>query len=285
LKVERVSGDTYARIADGDSIYDGWGANQGFVTTKEGAVVVDTGFTAGAARALIDEVKKKSPAPARLVVNTHDHSDHVFGNSLFDELSPIIMAHANCRSRLIEMGKERMNGYRRFDPRLKSALKGLRICPPRLTFQEEMDFMLGEKRIRLLHPRKTAHTTGDTMVFLPDERVLFAGDVLWVRYHPNLEDADIEGWLSALEGISKMRVDYIVPGHGPVTDKTSIAPLARYIRDFDAVFSKLVRDGLSKERIVEELVMEGTEEWLLSMIVERNVGVLYERYRKRIKEA
>ena len=123
------------------------------------------------------------------------------------------------------------------------------------------------------------------MVFLPDERVLFAGDVLWVRYHPNLEDADIEGWLGALEGISKMRVDYIVPGHGPVADKTSIAPLARYIRDFDAMFRRLVRDGLSKERIAEELVMGGTEEWLLKMIVERNVGILYERYRRRIMEA
>jgi cyclase len=285
LKVERVSGSAFARIADGDSIYDGWGANQGFITTKEGAVVVDTGFTAGAARALLSEVKKKGRTPARLVVNTHDHSDHVFGNSIFDELSPTIMAHANCRARLIEMGKERMNGYRRFDKRLKTALNGLRICPPRLTYEEEMDFMLGGKRIRLLHPRRAAHTTGDTMVFMPDEKVLFAGDVLWVGYHPNLEDADIEGWLSALEAISRMRVDYIVPGHGPVADKTSIAPLAKYIRDFDAMFRRLVREGLSKGRIAEELAMEGTEEWLLKMIVERNVGVLYERYRKRIKEA
>jgi len=97
LKVERVYGNAYARIADGDSIYDGWGANQGFITTKEGAVVVDTGFTAGSAKGLLREVRKRSPAPARLVVNTHDHSDHVFGNSIFDPLSPAFVAHANCR--------------------------------------------------------------------------------------------------------------------------------------------------------------------------------------------
>jgi glyoxylase-like metal-dependent hydrolase (beta-lactamase superfamily II) len=285
LKVERVSGDAYARIANGDSIYDGWGANQGFVTTKEGAVVVDTGFTFGSATSLLREVRKKSRAPARLVVNTHDHSDHVFGNSIFDEISPAIIAHANCRARLLEMGMERMSGYRRFDARLKSALTGLRICPPRITYQEEMDFTLGETTLRLLHPGKGAHTSGDTMVFLPDEKVLFAGDVVWAGYHPNLEDADVGGWLTALEGISKMSVDHIVPGHGPVAGKSCVAPLAKYLRDFDASFKRLVRDGVPKERIAEELVMEGTRDWRLKMIVERNVSVLYERYRERITEA
>jgi glyoxylase-like metal-dependent hydrolase (beta-lactamase superfamily II) len=285
LKVERVSRRAYARIADGDSIYDGWGANQGFVTTIEGAAVVDTGFTFGSATSLLREVRKESPAPVRFVVNTHDHSDHVFGNSIFDEISPAIIAHANCRARLIEMGTERISGYRRFDATLRSALKGLRICPPRITYQEEIDFTLGETTLRLLHPGKGAHTSGDTMVYLPDEKVLFAGDVLWVGYHPNLEDADIGGWLRALGGISKMSVDHIVPGHGPVAGKSSVAPLAKYLRNFDASFKRLVREGVPKERIAEELVMEGTEEWRLKMIVERNVSVLYERYRGRIREA
>ncbi len=285
MKVERVSGEAYARIAAGDSIYDGWGANQGFVSTKWGAMVVDTGFTSASAKGLLREVTRKTPGPVRLVVNTHDHSDHVFGNSVFEYLSPAIMAHANCRARLIEMGGVRMSGYRRFDSRLRSALKGLRVCPPQLTYQEEMDFTLGGARIKLLHPTKGAHTSGDTMVLLPDEKVLFAGDVVWVGYHPNLEDADIRGWLSTLEGVSRMSVDHIVPGHGPVADKSCIAPLAKYLRDFDAGFTRLARDDVPKRRIAEELVMEGTENWRLKMIVERNVGILYERYRARLTEA
>ena len=279
MKVERVSGNAYARIADGDSIYDGWGANQGFVATKEGTVIVDTGFTSSSARGLLREVKKRAPAPARLVVNTHDHSDHVFGNSAFDELSPAILAHTNCRTRLLEMGRVRMNGYLRFDARLRSALKGLRIVPPQITYEDEMDFRVGGTRLRLVHPQSGAHTTGDTMVLLPDERVLFAGDVIWVGFHPNLEDANIEGWLNALEAVSKMGVDHIVPGHGPVADKSCIAPLAKYLRYFDANFIRLARENVPKRQIAQSVVTEGTEEWKLKMIVERNVDILYDRYR------
>ena len=279
MKVERVSVGAYARLADGDSIYDGWGANQGIITTSEGAAVVDTGFTALSARGLVREVRRRSSAPVRLVVNTHDHSDHVFGNSVFGGVSPVIVGHANCRSRLVEMGRARMGGYRRFDARLKSAMSGLRICPPQVTYQEAAEFRMGEATLQLIHPKNGAHTSGDTMVFLPEEKVLFAGDVVWVRYHPNLEDADIGGWLRALEAISKMSVDHIVPGHGEVADKSCVAPLARYLRQFDASFRKLVRDGVPKRRLAEELDMAGTDGWRLKMIVERNVDILYDRYR------
>jgi cyclase len=279
LKVERVSGTAYARIAGGDSIYEGWGANQGIVTTSEGCVVVDTGFTASSARSLLREARRRGSAPVRLVLNTHDHSDHVFGNSVFDEeASPVILAHANCKARLLELGRERMGGYRRFDARLKSELTGLRICPPQVTYREGAELTMGETTFRLVHPRRRAHTSGDTMVFMPEEKVLFAGDVVWVGYHPNLEDADIEGWLKALEAISRMNPDLIVPGHGPVADKRCIAPLARYLRRFDASFRKLVHDGATKQRVVEELEVDGPDGWRLEMMVQRNVDILYDRY-------
>ncbi len=279
MKLQRVSGRAFARIAEGDSIYDGWGANQGFLTTREGNMVVDTGFTARAAKGLLHDVRAKSSAPIRLVVNSHDHSDHVFGNSVFGKVSSCIVAHANCRSRLLELGRERIVGYRNFDTRLRSALLGLRIHPAQLTYEDGMDFTLGETTVKLIHPKDGAHTTGDTMVLIPEEKVLFAGDVVWVDYHPNLEDANIEGWIRALEAISKMDVDYVVPGHGPVSDKSCVAPLARYLRDYDRRFRSLVRDGVPRQELAKELEIAGTDEWSLKMIVGRNVDALYERYR------
>ena len=281
MKVQEVSRGAYARLADGDSIYDGWGANQGFVTTRDGTLVVDSGFTAQAAKGLLAEMRKRKAKNARILVNTHDHSDHVFGNSLF-ESSSLIVAHANCRRRLIELGSKRIATYRRFDARLKSSLKGLTISPPVLTYQEEMEFELGGTVFRLLHPKVGAHTSGDTMVLLPEQRILFAGDVLWVGYHPNLEDANIGGWLDALEAISRMRIDLLVPGHGQVADKASIAPLASYLRDFDRGFTELVREGVPKDRISLELESLGARDWKLKTIVERNVDLLYRAYAAKV---
>jgi len=240
---------------------------------------VDTGFTTISAKALLRDIRASGSAPVRLIVNTHDHSDHVFGNSVFEEDSPLILAHVNCRSRLLELGSERMLGYRALDERLKSDLTGLRISPPQVTYEDEVELSIGQTTFRFIHPKKGAHTSGDTMVLLPDEKVLFAGDVLWVGYHPNLEDANFEGWLHALDAITRMKVDRIVPGHGRVADKSCIAPLAAYLREFDSRLRKLVRDGVPKERISEELEIPGTDEWSLKMIVQRNVDILYDRYR------
>jgi len=279
MKIVKVSAKANARLAAGDSIYDGWGANQGFVTTSEGAVVVDTGFTTISAKALLRDIRASGSAPVRLVVNTHDHSDHVFGNSVFEENTPLILAHVNCRSRLIEMGNERMRGYRNLDERLKSDLTGLRILPPQVTYEGEVELSIGQTNFRFIHPKKAAHTTGDTMVLLPDERVLFAGDVVWVGYHPNIEDADIEGWLQTLDEIARMKVDYIVPGHGRVADKSCIAPLVSYLRQFDTGMKKLVRENVPKDGIAEKLELPGTDRWSLKTIVQRNVDILYDKYR------
>jgi len=279
LRATRVSANSFARIAVDDSIYNGWGANQGFVTCREGTLVIDTGFTRASAAALLRDVRRRSSSKSTIVVNSHDHSDHVFGNSLF-EPSSMIIAHANCRARLLELGDERIKGYRRFDKPLRSALKGLRISLPQVTYAKETDFMLGRTAFRLIHPEDGAHTLGDTMVLVPDEKVLFAGDVAWVDYHPNLEDANIEGWIRVLEGVSRMDVDCVVPGHGPISDKGFAAPLAKYLRRFDAGFRKLVREQVPRRSITDHLELPGAEDWLLKMILQRNIDLLYDKYAK-----
>lgn len=277
-----MAGTSYAKLAGGDSIYDGWGANQGFFLANGGSLVVDTGFTYQSAATLLREVRRRGRSNSTLVVNTHDHSDHVFGNSLF-EPSALTLAHANCKSRLIELGEERIKGYRRFDKKLSSALKGLSISPARLTYSDdEVSFDVGEASMKLIHPRDGAHTMGDTMVLLPEERILFAGDVVWVDYHPNLEDANIAGWLDSLQKISQMKVDHIVPGHGPIADKRCIVPLARYLRHFDEGLSKLVRENIPKEELAKHLELPGSDSWMLRMIVQRNIDILYERYVERV---
>jgi cyclase len=276
-----VSEGVYAVLGKSDSIYDGWGANQGFIVTDGGVVVVDTGFTKTASENLMREIKAKTKEPIRLVVNTHDHSDHVFGNSVFALACPATISHTVCKTQLVKFGDSRMQGYRKLDARLRESINGLKITPPSATYDDDFTLRVGETEIKFIHPLNGAHTRGDTILYLPQRRVLFAGDIAWVKYHPNLEDANIPGWIGALERIDKMDVEDVVPGHGEVAGKESCRSLSEYLSRFDDKFKEMATKGDPKDRITKELLDLGESDWKLPMIVERNVEILYPRYAAR----
>ena len=270
----------FSLVGKSDAMADGWGANQGFVVTSDGVVVIDTGFTRPRARELWAEVKRATDAPPRIIVNTHDHSDHVFGNSTVADGSIPIFSHANCRRRLVKLGNSRVEGYRKLDE-MRGPLEGLSIVPPQVTFDSEMAVKVCDTEIRFIHPGH-AHTSGDTMVHLPGRKVLFAGDVLWEGYHPNLEDGSVPGWVSALGRVIDMDLNVVVPGHGRPTGKRSAKELAGYLKWFDSGLKEAARRGLSAEDAARTLQAPGSDRWKLGMIVRRNAEVLLPRYRARL---
>lgn len=280
MSVVEVASGIYARVAQGDEIYDGWGANQGFIVAEKGVVVIDSGFTRGVALSLLREIRKRTRLPVRLVINTHDHSDHVFGNSVFESSGALILGHSVCRSRMEELGATRMRGYRGHDARLRKGMSGLRVTPPSVSYSETARMNLLGREVELIHP-PAAHTRGDTMVLLPEEKVLFAGDVAWEAYHPNLEDGDVPGWIDALRTIERMEVADIVPGHGRVTDRSSATRLSEYIAWFDAKMKDLAARKSTSEEAAEELRAPGSDGWKLKMIIRRNVDVLLPGYKRR----
>lgn len=273
-----ISKGVFAFLGEDDTMEEGWGANQGFVATDAGVVVIDTGFTMGRAEGLRGAIRQETSAPIKLVVNTHDHSDHVFGNSVFADDDPLIVSHSWCRKRLHRLGPRRLAGYTKVQG-MASRLKGLTILEPQAVFDRGFELTLGGVRFALIHPRG-AHTLGDTMVYLPEQKVLFAGDVLWKDYHPNLEDADITGWLTALKELSRMDVKQVVPGHGPVTDPGSAQVLANYISRFDHLVNEAVSRGSPLGDVEKDIMQPDNESWKLRMIVRRNLDILSPRYRK-----
>ena len=271
MPLQRIADDVFANLGKSDSIYDGWGANQTFIITDAGVILVDTGFTSSISRSLLQEIKKNTDKPVKLVINTHDHSDHIFGNSLFSKAT--ILAHANCTARIIERGEERIEAYRKFDKRLKEDIMGLSIIPPQKTYSKDFAEHIGERTLKMIHPPKGAHTNGDTMVLLPDEKILISGDIISVNYHPNLEDANISAWIRLLEVVKKLKIDQIIPGHGAVASKEHVGIFADYLRKFDAEVRKSVNEGTKEVPIID-----GSEAWNLKMIVERNFRLLYNKY-------
>src|SRR5690606_33535436 len=192
-------------------------SNAGFIAAGEESVAIDALFSPRMTQAFQDAVKKVAPSPVRSLINTHHHVDHTLGNALFPDA--VIVAHAKAREEIAR------NGYPRqrlvatapwFDEELPDEVP---IRLPSVTFDTRLTMHAGDHRLELLHAGH-AHTVGDILVHLPEQRILFAGDVCFFYVTPLAFEGNIPGLVTALHAIESMGdVDTIVPGHGPIGDK------------------------------------------------------------------
>ena len=213
------------------------GANATILRARQGAIVVDTTSSAADMRGLLDAVGV-SAGDVRLVINTHCHSDHTWGNQLFD--CPIL-AHRLCREAMLASLEGAWSPDRirasiaergRSDPRwaeeMQRKTEGLEIAVPSEVFEQRRDIVLGDLRIELEHVG--GHSPGSCVVWLPQSRVLLSGDLLFVGRYPFVGDADIAVLISALRRVLEFGAEAIVPGHGPMCDERAIHDMLGYLQ-------------------------------------------------------
>jgi len=143
----------------------------GIVLTTEGVVLIDTGQTLVDTRQVADAVKKLTPLPVRFVINTEVHPDHTTGNFVFSPPA-VVINHAGAGDAMRKA--ETPNRFANAAPEIKAAAEGYRLVTPQVEYQEKMTLRVGERTFELLRVRN-AHSEADTAVWLPQERVLFAG--------------------------------------------------------------------------------------------------------------
>lgn len=185
------------------------------------------------------------------MINTHHHLDHSFGNSEFVKLGVVVIAQENCLTDARKVAdtiiKLALNyGFS------AEALEGTTVVLPTLTFTDRMTIDLGDRTVELIYPGPS-HTAGSSFVLVPDVKVLFAGDALFTNFHPNLRDADVDGWIKSLDKITALDVQKIVPGHGPLSSKQDIADMKQYLLVFDAKARELSAKSHNPEYIASEL--------------------------------
>ncbi len=214
-------------IADGVYAFTqpngGWCLNNaGVLVGGEGVVVVDTAATEARAVRLREAVDGLGAGPGRMLVNTHHHGDHTFGNFAFGAGTTIV-AHEQARVEMADTGL---------------ALTGLwpdvpwgdvRVVLPTLTFRDGVTLYQGDRRVELIHVGP-AHTTNDVVAWLPTERVLFAGDVVLSGCTPFNLMGSIEGALAAVERLQRLNPVTVVCGHGPVSGPEVFDQTERYLR-------------------------------------------------------
>ena len=200
-----------------------WINNTGFVVGNKGVITVDACATEARTRSFIAAISKVTKAPIRTLVNTHHHGDHTFGNYLFDGAT--IVGREGIREAVLAWGTP--DGTPSYWDDVDFG--DIELSPPFLTFTEEIKLFSDNLECRVTYVGAPAHTTNDSVVWIPERRVLFAGDLLFAGGTPFLLQGSITGALEALEAMRALDAETIVPGHGPVCGSEVIDSVASYL--------------------------------------------------------
>jgi cyclase len=270
----------FEKIADG--VYyatGGSGSNNVVIVNDRDVLLVDDGTTPAAARALLADMKSITDKPVRYVVNTHFHYDHTDGNSVFPPDVDII-GHEYVRTAILTFNVLNREPYttsqgtavpaqieslkkqiadekdstRRtaLGKQLATAqtnleeLKEVKPTPPNVTYTSKMVLYKGQREIDLLFLGR-GHTGGDTVVFLPKERIVCTGDLMESRL-AYMGDAFFDEWVTTLGELKKLDFGLVLPGHGaPFRDKGLITAFQSYLMDVTSQVANLRKQGASAE--------------------------------------
>ena len=230
------------------------GANVGLIHTPKGKILIDTTSSPAEIQALFDAVDTRLEE-AGLVVNTHSHSDHTWGNQLF---SCPILAHRLCLEQMQsslknEWSADTLQSYiadlEKTDPKkaedFRKVVEGLIIKLPDQVFERRSEGELGGLRYEIIH--MGGHTPDSSIVWLPEKKVLFASDLIFQGRYPYIYDADIPAWIAALSRLLEFKAEVIIPGHGVRCGEAEINTLSEYLQRTWERTSEHIRLGHSVE--------------------------------------
>ena len=262
--VQEVTPGVYAYIQPDGT----WGLNNtGFIAGQNAVSVIDTCFTEARTRAFLQAIAAVTPHPIRTLVNTHHHGDHTHGNYLLPAAA--IVGHELCRQTIIETGIHTLR------PLFPNVVWGnLAIAPPFLTFQDRLDLFVDDLKLELRY-MGPAHTTNDIIVWIPDRRTLFAGDLIFNGGTPFIAMGSINGSLTALDRLRQLDAQTIIPGHGPVCGPEVIDGLEAYLRFVQTTAQAAYQSGLSPLEAARQTDLGPYAHWHDS---ERIAGNLHRAY-------
>jgi len=206
----------------------GFMSNAGFVVTNEGVVVFDALGTPALGRAMIAAIGKVTAQPLRRVIVSHYHADHIYGLQAFETLGVEVWAQRKAELYLTSSQAVDRLAQRRAEL-FPWVDESTRIVRPDFWFDGDTDFRLGGLTFRLLFA-EGAHAPEDTMMDVVEDRVLFAGDLLFAGRLPFVGNADSKGWLKAMDKMIAVRPTIVVPGHGSLS--TDVARDVALTRDY-----------------------------------------------------
>jgi cyclase len=259
------------------------GCNPGFVVTGEGVVMIDTPQRPDEACRWKEEIQKHGKIA--YLINTDHHRDHALGNFYFPG---DLITHEGTMKRLLAEGQADLcrEWVARIDSRFEPWVENYFIRRPRFTYTECMSLYLDDDVFELIHVE--SHTQDETLVYLPREKVLFAGDTVCTRQIPSLHESYPLSWLKTLRWVETLDFDILVPGHGEIGDRESFREFRREFSGLLEHAREKIAQGLSREEMIRELKYEDTVHSHyppsfavhFAAIMQKNIGRLYDELKK-----
>jgi glyoxylase-like metal-dependent hydrolase (beta-lactamase superfamily II) len=295
-----------------DGVYAAVASEQGYASCNAGiidigdrTIIFDTFISPEAARDLRNVAEQLTTNKITHVINSHEHSDHIRGNQVFDSNVDIVST-ALTREAIARNDPENIKWEKEMIPKeildaqskldvekdpkrrrelafMLSEMQGiskshceLKTRLPNITFENKL-VIHGTKRTVELLPF-AGHTRSDVILYLPEERIAFMSDLLFVNIHPFLASGSPEQWKQSLVEIEGLGVQIAVPGHGPVGKSADLLTMLQYIQSLESIVVNMIKSGKSAEQASSEPIPSRFETWLcIENFFVTNLKFLYKR--------
>ncbi|MBN1615235.1 MAG: MBL fold metallo-hydrolase [Deltaproteobacteria bacterium] len=266
----------------------GW-SNAGLISDGGMTLLVDTLFDLVLTREMLDAMRLAVPAAGSIdvLVNTHGNGDHWYGNQLVEDAE--IIASASCAEEMKEAPPQMLASLQKTAPtmgevgafftRCFSPFQFDDIDPvlPTRTFEGRLDLQVEHKEVRLLEVGP-AHTRGDVIVHIPEDRTLFAGDILFIGGTPIMWVGPVANWINACDLMLGMDIEKIVPGHGPITDKRGVMAVKEYFEYLREETRRRYEEGMSAAEAALDIDLGRYASWGDPERIVVNVDTLYREF-------
>lgn len=284
---------------------DGWAqSNAGIVDLGDRVLIFDTFISPQAATDLRAAVAALLSRPIAAVINSHYHNDHIWGNQAFAGDVPIIATNKT-RKLITTLGAEEYRWFQTHSQERLSALEAqlnqeqdeasrrltaysiayyranlgalsqLEIRVPNLTFTDQLDFF-GPSRVAHLICYGGGHTGSDSILYLPEERIIFMADMLFVGTHVYLPDGDPDELRRTLNRIMQLPSATLVPGHGRIGDASDVERMIGYLDRLEALVENAIRQGIGDEAVTRLPMPAEYREWIFPAFFPANLQFLYQ---------
>ena len=252
----------------------GFMANSCYIKAKDSYILIDTGANYNFAKQAYEAMQKIEDLKVSTIIITHEHDDHWMGNSFYkDRFNSTIYAPKSINENYNENSKPRI-----FEILDKNEMENTKVIKADVVVSDEKVINISDKTIKIIPTKLTAHTKDDLIVYLPDEKVIFTGDIIMNQRVTSNRDGSVVGTLKAIDLINSYDWNTLIAGHGTITDKKATDFTTKYFTLLKTRVLEAIEAGITADEISKVVTMDDFKD--VAMFDELNSRNVFDAFRE-----